>query len=121
LRHKNFGVASLTSGLRASVVDSQRGFFKVAFKLEPGSLDELLIFGIVRHRRQMMPNVGEAHPAQVEINERIRAGQKPRSFGRRMFAQLDDDGYRGGGDQEPKQYGERALNPHGWMRKMISK
>jgi hypothetical protein len=38
-----------------------------------------------------------------------------------MLAKLDDDGYRGGGDQEPKQYGKRALNPHGRMRGMISK
>ena len=70
-------------------MDSECGLVKIALKLKAGSLDELLVFGIVRDFRQLAGNVRAADPLQVDVKESVGTGQQAGRFGRGVFAQED--------------------------------
>jgi hypothetical protein len=71
-------------------VNSECGFVEIAFELEAGGLDEVLVFGIVRNFWQVSGDIGATHPLQIDVKKSVSAGEQPCSLGRSVFAELDD-------------------------------
>jgi hypothetical protein len=101
-------------------MDGQCCLLQVPFKLEAGPLNELFIFLIVRHFRNVGGDIGTAHPFQVDVQESVRSGQQARRLRRRVLPQLHNQCYGGHKDQKTKQYWKKALDPHGKMRPIVS-
>src|SRR2546423_5267814 len=102
-------------------MDGKRRFLQVSFELKSRGLNELLIFRIMRHLRNMRGNIGSAHPFQIDVEKCIGPRQQSRRLRGRVLPQLHDQSYRGHKGQKSKQDGKDALNPHGELREMTSK
>jgi hypothetical protein len=83
------------------IVNRKGCTIEVAFKLKAGFLDEAFVFGIVRNWRQLLYCIQTPKPAQVDIEERVAAGQEAGWFGGSMFPQLYDDHDRRGHQHNP--------------------
>jgi hypothetical protein len=77
-------------------MDGKGDRLQVALEVEPGFLDELLVLGVVRDRREWLSGIGFSHPTVVPIEKAVCAGKKPRGFGRSVLAELDGKHQRRG-------------------------
>jgi hypothetical protein len=93
-------------------VNGEGGLVEVAFELEPGGLDEVLVFRLMRDVRQLAGNIGAAHPLQIDVQITVRAGQQAGRFRRGMLTQhnCQGDGQRDQHNAKPD--GESASYAH---------
>ena len=93
-------------------MDGESGLVEVAFELEAGGLDELLVLRFVGHIRQLARDVGAAHPLEIDVQIAIRAGQQAGRFRRGMLAQHNCCGDGQGDQHNAKPDGESASYAH---------
>ncbi|MGH9806894.1 MAG: hypothetical protein ACRD9W_06475, partial [Terriglobia bacterium] len=85
--------ASATSRPLVGIVDGEGYRLKIPFVVEAGFLDEALVFGIVRNRKEWLAVIGLADPVEVRVKESVGAGQQARGLRRRVLAELDSQRY----------------------------
>ena len=73
-------------------MNGESGLFQIALELEAGSLDELLILGIVRDSRQLATDVGTTNPFQTDVYKAVGTGKQAGGFRRSVLAQKDEQG-----------------------------
>src|SRR5579864_2045054 len=113
LGESRFG-GGAAGGSRAPVrriVNGEGYGIEVALELNAGFLDEALVLGIVRHLWKRVRTYF-ADPAEVGVQKRVRAGEKPRRFRRSMLPQLDDENNGGNNNDDRKRNGEGASDSH---------
>ena len=70
-------------------MDGEGHRVQIALEVEPGFLDEPVVFGIVRDWEERLSAVDLAYPAKVGVHKGVGARQQPRRFRRGVLAQLD--------------------------------
>ena len=84
----------------------------IALEIEAGLLDKAVILWIANDERQGVPLIRLARPAEIQVEERVSAGQEPGRFGRSVLSQLDGNNHRRGDENDRQNQGERASNSH---------
>ena len=93
-------------------MDGESRLIQVAFKLEPGGLDELLVFRFMGYVGQLAGDIGAAHPFQIDVKIAVRAGKQAGRFRRGMLAQHDGQGDGSDDQHHAKPDGESASYAH---------
>ncbi len=86
-------------------MDGEGCLIKVALKLKPGRLDELLVFRLVGNVGNLAGDVGAANPLQVDVKIAVRTGKQAGRFRRGMLAQHDCQGDGGREQHKPNRMG----------------
>ena len=93
-------------------MDSEGSLIQVAFELEAGGLDELLVFRFVGNVRYLPRDVGAAYPLQIGVEIAVRAGQQAGRFRRGVLAQYNGQCDGSHNQHEAEQNGESASYAH---------
>ena len=94
------------------VMDGESGLIEIPLELEISLLDKLLVVGVTRDGRKLVSGVEGANPLEIDVEEAVRAGQKPDCLRWSALPELDDRDNCRSNCEHADQNREGALDPH---------